>query len=98
MAAAMRITFPTVVTPYGIAALIVVLTNSRDAERTGTILVFLLAVMVLNLLTMLYGRRIMGGVTIMVLQIVGAVLGVLQVALATEMILRALHELGVLHG
>ena len=31
MAAAMRITFPTVVTPYGIAALIVFLANSHDA-------------------------------------------------------------------
>ena len=98
MAAAMRITFPTVVTPYGIAALIVVLTNSRDAGRTGTIFALLLAVMVLNLLTMLYARRIMGGVTVMVLQIVGAVLGVLQVAVAVEMIFRALHELGVLPG
>ena len=98
MAAAMRITFPTVVTPYGIAALIVVLTNSRDAERTGAILALLLAVMVLNLLTMLYGRRIMGGVTVMVLQVIGAVLGVLQVAIAVDMILRALRELGVLHG
>jgi multiple antibiotic resistance protein len=98
MAAAMRITFPTVVTPYGIAALIVVLTNSRDAERTGTIFALLLGVMVLNLLTMLYGRRIMGGVTVMVLQIIGAVLGVLQVAMAIEMILRALRELGLLHG
>ena len=96
MAAAMRITFPTVVTPYGIAALITVLTNSREAERTGAVLAILLAVMVLNLLAMLYGRRIMGGVTIMVLQIVGAVLGVLQVALAVDMILRALRELGVL--
>ena len=97
MAAAMRITFPTVVTPYGIAALIVVLANSRDAERTGAILALLLAVMVLNLLTMLYGRRIMGGVTVMVLQVIGAVLGVLQIAIAIDMILRALRELGVLH-
>jgi multiple antibiotic resistance protein len=96
MAAAMRITFPTVVTPYGIAALIVVLTNSRDADRTGAILALLLAVMVFNLLTMLYARRIMGGVTVMVLQIIGAVLGVLQVALAIDMILRALHELALL--
>ncbi len=63
MAAALRITFPTVVTPYGIAALIVVLTNSREVGRTGAILAILLAVMVLNLLTMLYTRRIMGGVT-----------------------------------
>ncbi|MGH8698096.1 MAG: MarC family protein [Burkholderiales bacterium] len=98
MAAAMRITFPTVVTPYGIAALIVVLANSPDAARTAGILAILLAVMVLNLLAMLYARRIMGGVTVMVLQILGAVLGVLQVALAIEMILRALRELGVLDG
>jgi multiple antibiotic resistance protein len=98
MAAAMRITFPTVVTPYGIAALIVVLANSGDAQRTGIIFAFLGAVMVLNLLTMLYERRIMGGVTVMVLQVIGAVLGVLQVAIAIDMILRALHELGLLHG
>jgi multiple antibiotic resistance protein len=98
MAAAMQITFPTVVTPYGIAALIVVLANSPDATRTAAVLAIVLAVMVLNLLAMLYARRIMGGITVMVLQILGAVLGVLQVALAVEMILRALLELGVLRG
>jgi multiple antibiotic resistance protein len=98
MAAAMRIAFPTVVTPYGIAAVIVVLANSPDGQRTAAVLAILLAVMVLNLLAMLYARRIMGGVTIMALQILGAVLGVLQVALAVEMIVRALHDLGVLRG
>jgi multiple antibiotic resistance protein len=98
MAAAMRIAFPTVVTPYGIAAVIVVLANSPDGQRTAAVLAILLAVMVLNLLAMLYARRIMGGVAVMVLQILGAVLGVLQVALAVEMIVRALHDLGVLRG
>jgi len=98
MAAAMRITFPLVVTPYGIAALIVVLANSPDYARTAGVLAILLAVMVLNLLAMLYARRIMGGITVMVLQIAGAVLGVLQVALAVEMILRALHELKLFDG
>lgn len=96
IAAAMRITFPIVVTPYGIAALIVVLANSPDIGRTAAVLVILLVVMVLNLLAMLYARRIMGGVMVMALQIAGAVLGVLQVALAVEMILRALRELNVL--
>jgi multiple antibiotic resistance protein len=98
MAAAMRITFPIVVTPYGIAALIVLLANSPDAVRTARVLGILLAVMVFNLLAMLYARRIMGGVTVMALQIAGAVLGALQVALAMDMILRALRELNVLHG
>jgi multiple antibiotic resistance protein len=98
MAAAMRITFPTVVTPYGIAALIVLLANSHDAPRTASILAILIGVMLLNLLAMLYSRRLMGGVTAMVLQVLGAVLGVLQVALAVEMILRGLYALGVLNG
>jgi multiple antibiotic resistance protein len=99
MAAAMRLTFPIVVTPYGVAAVIVLLANSHDAARTGGILAILLMVMVFNLLAMLYARRIMGGgPTVIVLQIFGAVLGVLQVALAVELILRGLRDLGVLQG
>jgi multiple antibiotic resistance protein len=95
MAAALRVAFPTVVTPYGIAAVIALLVNSPDAARTASILAILIGVMVANLLVMLYVRRIMGGVTVLVLQVVGAVLGVLQVALAVQMILRGLQDLGV---
>ena len=95
MAAALRLAFPTVVTPYGIAGVIALLVNSPDAVRTASILAILIGVMVLNLLVMLYVRRIMGGVTVMVLQIFGAVLGVLQVALAVQVILRGLQELRV---
>jgi multiple antibiotic resistance protein len=96
MAAALRVAFPIVVTPYGIAAVIALLVNSPDASRTAAILAILIAVMVLNLLAMLYARRIMAGAGILVLQILGAVLGVLQVALAVQFILRGLHELDVL--
>lgn len=98
MAAAMRVTFPLVVTPYGIAALIVVLANSHTAGREAAILAILLSVMVLNLLAMLFARKVMGGITLMALQILGAVLGVLQIALAIEMILRALREMNLLQG
>jgi len=98
MAAAMRITFPVVVTPHGIAALIVVLANSPDATRTVAILAILLGVMVLNLLAMHYARRIMGGVAAILLQILGAVLGVLQIALAIEMILLALQQMNIVKG
>jgi multiple antibiotic resistance protein len=98
LAAAMRIAFPTILTPYGIAALIVLLANSPDGARTAGVVAILSGVMVLNLLAMLYARRIMGGVTAMVFRIFGAVLGVLQLALAVEMILRALHGIGVLQG
>jgi multiple antibiotic resistance protein len=95
MAAALRVAFPLVVTPYGIAALIALLVNSPDAARTAAILAILVGIMVLNLLAMLYVRRILAGVAILILQIVGAVLGVLQVALAVQFILRGLHDLGV---
>src|SRR5215470_17607072 len=57
MAAALRIAFPIVVTPYGIAAVISLFVNSPDTGRTGAILVILVVVMVLNLLAMLYARR-----------------------------------------
>jgi len=96
MAAAMRVTFPLVVTPYGIAALIVMLANSPDSARTLSVLAILAGVMVLNLLAMLFARQIMAGLMVIVLQILGAVLGVLQVALAVEMMVHGLQELGVL--
>ena len=85
-------------TPYGIAAVIVLLANSPGMERTITILGVLVVVMVLNLLFMLYARKLLGSVTLMLLRIFGAVLGVLQVALAVEMILRSLHGAGIMHG
>ncbi|MGH7585400.1 MAG: MarC family protein [Gemmatimonadales bacterium] len=94
MAAAMRVTFPTLVTPYGIAALIVMLANTQDSQRAVEIVAILLGVMVLNLLAMLFAHRIVGGIRQVALQILGAVLGVLQVALAAELILRALQDLG----
>jgi multiple antibiotic resistance protein len=97
-AAALRLTFPTIITPYGIAAVMVLLARSHEAARTTSIVLVVVLVMVLNLLAMLGARKIMGGITLMILRIVGAVLGVLQVALAVEMILRSLADLGVLHG
>lgn len=97
-AAALRLTFPTIITPYGIAAVMVLLARSPDVRRTSMIVLVVVLVMVLNLLAMLGSRKVMGGVTLMILRIVGSVLGVLQVALAVEMILRSLTDLGVLHA
>jgi len=97
LAAAMRFTFPNVVTPYGIAALIVLMANSRtDPTRTWSILALVVGVMLINLLAMRYARWIMSGVAVIVLQVLGAVLGVMQVALAIEMLLRGTRGLGVL--
>jgi small neutral amino acid transporter SnatA (MarC family) len=94
-AAALRLVFPIVLTPYGVAILIVLMAASPSAERMATIIALLLLVMVLNLLAMLYARRILVGFTIIVLQVLEALLAVMQVALSIEFILAGLRGLDV---
>ena len=86
--------FPTIVTPYGIAALVVFLAFSPDTQSRLTIGAIVLAIMVLNFLTMIFARRIppVAGVG---LAILGAVLGVVQVALGLQIISNSLRALGV---
>src|SRR5262249_2817560 len=93
---AARIAFPTVVTPYGIAVVIIVLATSPGLAYGIAVIAILLGVMVLNLLAMLYARQILGTIGIMPLQVLGAVLSVLQVALGVQMILWSLAMLGIL--
>jgi small neutral amino acid transporter SnatA (MarC family) len=95
-AAASRLVFPMVLTPYGIAAVIALLAASTESRRMLTILGLVLVVMVLNLVAMSLARRILVGGVLMILQVVGAVLAVLQVALSVQIILGALRSLGVL--
>ena len=52
--------------------------------------------MLLNLLAMVYAKRIIAGPMVLVLRVFGAVLAVLQAALAMEFILWGLGGLGVL--
>jgi multiple antibiotic resistance protein len=87
--------FPAIVTPYGIAALIVFLAFSQSLEGRLTIGAIVIAIMVLNLIVMLVARRLRTGLSI-VMPIVGAVLGVVQVALGLHIINNALHNLGIL--
>jgi multiple antibiotic resistance protein len=96
MAAALKITFPTVVTPYGIAALIALLAATSQSISQTLIWGILFGVMVLNLLAMLAAHAVMHGVLLLGMRLLGAVLGVLQVALAVQIVLLALQKLGVL--
>ncbi len=96
MGAALRIIFPTVITPYGVAAVIALLAASANAQRVELIIGLLVAVMFLNLIAMLMARRVMSGVTVVTLQLLGAILGVLQVGLAIQIILSGLQRLGVI--
>jgi multiple antibiotic resistance protein len=87
--------FPTIVTPHGIAALIVFLALSPDQQGRLRIGAMVLAIMVLNLMVMLLARRALPLLGI-VLGILGAVLGVIQVALGLQIINVSLRALGVL--
>jgi len=98
MAATLRLTFPLVVTPYGIAALIALLASTSHGTRIELIFGILFGVMVLNLLAMLFARQLMQGVMVFVLQLLGVVLGVLQVALAVQFVIAGLQRLGIVNG
>ena len=98
MAATLALTFPLVVTPYGIAAVILLIATAADRSRLLTIFVIAAVVMLVNLLAMLFVRQIMRGFVVFILQVLGAVLGVLQVALAVHIVIRGLQLLGVLEA
>lgn len=87
--------FPTIVTPYGIAAVVVLLAFSQTVEGRLTIGAVVVGIMTVNLIVMLLARRLAPAFSL-VLPILGAVLGVVQVALGLQIINNALRNLGVL--
>ncbi|MFI8716774.1 hypothetical protein ACIGHF_02640 [Stenotrophomonas sp. NPDC077464] len=88
-----RLAFPVTLPAYGIAALIVLIALSGSTERYLWIMVLALAVLVLDLVTMLFIGPIMKTIGALPLQIVGAVLGMLQVALALQLITGAMRTI-----
>jgi multiple antibiotic resistance protein len=75
---------PEIVSPYGVATVILVLTLMPGSQLT--VIGMLIAIMVLDLLAMLFARPILK-VLGFPLQIVGTILGVLQVAFAVQMMI-----------
>lgn len=87
--------YPIILSPYGIGVFILIMASTQDIYRQFVIFGLFLLVMAVNLVFMWFTRaliRYVGGF----LLILGAVVGVLQVALAVEMILDALRTLQVL--
>lgn len=86
--------FPIILTPYGLAILILILAVFGGLERDAAVFAIFLLVMLLDLAVMWFARAIVrrGG---WILALFGAVLVVMQVALAIELILDALRALGV---
>jgi multiple antibiotic resistance protein len=84
--------FPIIVTPYGIAAVIVFLSLAPDQNRQLIIGAIVVGIMLLNLIMMLLNRYIFKFLA-MVLPLLGAILGVVQVALGLQIIYRSLTTL-----
>jgi multiple antibiotic resistance protein len=84
--------FPTIVTPYGIAAMVVFVALTPDLQGRLTIGAIVLGIMLSNLVVMLVAKR-MPPVLGLMLSIVGAVLGVVQVALGLQIINNSLRAL-----
>jgi len=87
--------FPTIVTPYGTATLIVLIATMKTLEQKGVLLVLTGVILLLNWLAMIFARPILRLLAIP-LELIGWVLGVLQVALALQLIYLALVSLNVI--
>ena len=86
---------PLILTPYGVATFILILAVSHDLERQMVIFGLFLAIRLLDRLSVWHVQSIFGwgrGI----LALAGSVLGVLQVALALQLMLEALGLLHVL--
>ena len=81
--------FPTIVTPYGIAAVIVFFAIAPDLNTKLIIGAVVLGIMLLNLVFMLVNRYTFKYLAL-ILPILAAILGVVQVALGLQIIYKAI--------
>ena len=77
--------FPTIVTPYGIAAVIVLMALSPDVNAQLIVGAIIVIIMVVNLGFMMMGRKVLK-IFLVILPVLGAILGVVQVALGLMII------------
>ena len=90
---------PAIVTAPGIAAIAgIIVLNRHDLVHQAIVVALLLAVMVLNLLTLWNIETILKRGLAGVLPVVGWVLAVLQASLAVQIVIASLRALGVLHS
>jgi multiple antibiotic resistance protein len=89
------LTFPTIVTPYGVATVVLVASMFPDMRMAA--LGVGLGIMVLNFLAMVFASKILKTPGVApALMLIGSVLGVLQVALGVQMMVTGLRLLGII--
>jgi multiple antibiotic resistance protein len=86
--------FPTIVTPYGIAATIVFVALAEDLPTKLMVGGVVVAILAVDWLAMLYAHVILKWCGT-ALQILAVVLGVTQIAIGLQVMLRSLSQLGV---
>lgn len=92
---AFQMAFPYIVSPYGIAIVVLVLTTRPDSVPITPILAMLGGIMVLNTVVMLVAHRIAGSVYLApTMVVVSSVLAVLQAALGVQAVLTGLKLAG----
>jgi multiple antibiotic resistance protein len=90
--------FPTIVTPHGIAALIVFVTLA-DGDRSEqlSIAMMVLIILAMDWAAMIFAEKILQWLGT-ALQILAVVLGIAQVAIGLQVIVQSLRLLGALPG
>jgi multiple antibiotic resistance protein len=84
--------FPIILTPYGLAVVITLSALVRELQGSAaTLVTWLIAIMVLNLLAMLFARPILSVIRPRVLQMIGLVLGIIQLALGIGLLFTAIE-------
>jgi multiple antibiotic resistance protein len=92
---AFELAVPMIVTPYGLAGLIILLASSHSTERTLGIVGMLLLVMFLHLLAMLFSGPIVRGIGPLPFKLFGTVIGSLTVGLSVQMMILGYQMLAV---
>jgi multiple antibiotic resistance protein len=96
---AFKLAFPYVVSPHGVAVVILVLTSRPSFVPIEPIFAMLGGMMLLNLIVMLGARKIANSPYVAPsFAVLGAVLGVLQAALGVQAVLVGLRLTGVIGG
>ena len=84
---AFELAVPMIVTPYGLAGLIILLASSHSTERTMGIVGMLVLVMFLHLLAMLFAGPIVRSIGPLPFKLFGTVIGSLTVGLSVQMMI-----------
>lgn len=86
------LTFPTILTPQGIALVMISMTIAQRLDNNAhKILGLIMVVMILNLICMLYARQILSFLKPTLLQVLSLILTIIQLALAISFIFSAIN-------